>query len=91
MSNKSQCTLPEHDCKALMNKVYMALDGALTPQEEKDVFCEVEKYPCCLEKLELEKKYRNMLVQSCKCKEVPNGLISTIKERVAQLSAEGNF
>lgn len=90
MSNDNKCSLPEHQCKELMSKVYLALDGALSPQEEKDVFCEVEKHQCCFEKLELEKKYRNLLFRSCRGKEVPDSLINTIKERVSQLATHKN-
>ena len=91
MSEKSKCLLPEDKCKQLMDRVLLALDGALTREEEKDVFCEVEQYPCCLEKLKLEKEYRNMLVKSCKCKQVPDDLIVNIKQQVALMASQGNF
>ncbi len=83
MSEKIKCLLSKEECIALMDRVYLALDGALSKEEEKDVFCEVEKYPCCVEKIEIEKKYRMILVEACKCKSVPDSLIVSIKKQVS--------
>ncbi len=89
MSEKTKCLLSREECQALMDRVYLALDGALSGDEEKAVFCEVEKYPCCVEKIEIEKKYRSILVEACRCKSVPDALIQSIKKQVSGL-LDGN-
>ena len=83
---RSECQLPKEKCQALFDQVIQALDGNLTEHEELELLDEIQKYPCCFEKMNMEKSFKNFISTKLTRKEVPIELITSIKDKVQGLS-----
>lgn len=86
----SDCKLPKEKCQALFDQMILALDGNLSNHEEKQLLSEIDKHPCCFEKMNIEKSFRDFLCNKITRKEVPIELVSSIKTKVAELSYQIN-
>ncbi len=71
-----------HDCKQVLNKVRLALDGELTDAEEKALADELNKCDCCLEHYEIEESFKKFICDKIKRKEVSVSLIQEIRNNI---------
>lgn len=83
---RSECKLPKEKCQALFDKVIQALDGNLTNEQEQHLLREIEKHPCCFEKMNMEKSFKEFLCNKLTRKEVPLELVASIKDKVHEMS-----
>lgn len=88
--NKKQdhkrCDMEKEPCRKIYDKMILSLDGALSPEEEKQLMGEIEEHPCCFEKMHVEKAYREFLCTKITRKTVSVTLIESIKSKVREIS-----
>ena len=81
--------MEKHNCMEILSKVFLALDGELTTEEEKEFLEELRKCSCCLENYSIEKSFKEFLVTKIEQREVTPDLIVSIKEKIKVISMEG--
>ena len=71
-----------HNCNKVLSKVYLALDGALTTEEEKAFLADLNKCSCCLDHYHIEKSFKDFLTDRLERKEMNPTLVGSIKDRI---------
>jgi hypothetical protein len=74
-----------HDCNEILSKVSLALDGALTSDEEKEFLEQLNQCSCCLEKYNIEKSFKLFLQMKVERKPVSQRCIDSLREKLMQL------
>lgn len=71
-----------HDCSKVLSKVFLALDGEMTAEEEKVFLKELQDCSCCLDHYEIEKEFKNFL--QCKVEKhcVKQDTVESIKSKI---------
>ncbi|MEM9327632.1 MAG: zf-HC2 domain-containing protein [Bacteroidota bacterium] len=76
----------EHsECEKFIELISLMLDNEASSEEEEYLAQHVDDSAPCLEKLESEKEYREMLKKKIGMKEVPVDLINAIKTKIKSL------
>ncbi|MDX2001541.1 MAG: hypothetical protein SFW35_03865 [Chitinophagales bacterium] len=75
-----------HDCSKLLSKVFLALDGALTVDEEKQFLDELTQCSWCLEQFNIEKSFKGFLCDKIQKKFVKPEAVAEIKARIRQMA-----
>ncbi len=75
-----------HDCSSVISKVFLALDGELNAQEEKELLAEVNRCSHCLEHYNIEKSFKDFLQQKIESRKAKSNIISSIKTKIKELS-----
>lgn len=84
-SSSSNC---KHDCKDLLEKVLLALDGELSTEDEKLFLAELQKCDHCLSKYEIEQTFKKFLCDKIKQVPVNPDMVSNIKNTVSRAIQE---
>jgi predicted anti-sigma-YlaC factor YlaD len=71
-----------HDCSKVLSKVFLALDGEMTEEEEKVFLRQLHECSCCLDHFEIEKEFKNFLQQKVEKKCVKEETVSAIKTKI---------
>jgi hypothetical protein len=74
-----------HDCNEILSKVSLALDGALTSEEEKEFLDQLNQCSCCLDKYQIEKSFKIFLQLKVERKVVSQPCIESLKQKLLQL------
>lgn len=88
MDQNGKCTLPKHRCIELYGRMMQAMNGELTLEQEEQFLLEVQQYPCCFEKFDLARSYKQFICTRLQRKAVPIQLIVSIKSKVQELSTQ---
>ena len=75
----------QHDCGEIISKVFLALDGELSADEEKEFQEEIEKCSKCLEQYSIEKAFKQFLAVKISRKHISPKLINEIKEKIKSI------
>ena len=75
-----------HECTKLLSKVFLALDGELSDEEEKSFLAELNDCSCCLNQFEIEKMFKSYLCDKVHKKQVAPEVISAIKARIKEIT-----
>lgn len=75
-----------HDCSKVLSKVFLALDGEMTEEEEKSFLQQLQECSCCLDHFEIEKEFKNFLQQKVEKKCVKEDTVSSIKSKIKTLA-----
>lgn len=78
----------KHDCSKVLSKVFLSLDGALTPTEEKEFLDQINECSCCLNAFNIEKAFKEFLVNKLTRKEVKTNLVADIKSKIKEITVE---
>jgi hypothetical protein len=81
-----QCTLPKEKCKALYDRILLALDGSLSHSDEKVLFDEVKEHTCCFDKMDKQKSYKEFVRTRLQRKQVPQEIIVAIRNKVTAIT-----
>lgn len=81
-----KCDMEKEECRKLYDMMILSLDGALTAQEEQNLMDEIENHPCCFEQLNIEKAYREFLINKITRKQVSPILVESIKMKVREIT-----
>ena len=73
-------------CPEIIQKVFLVLDGELSPKEEKEFLSHLEECPHCLEMYSIEKTFKEFLTKKLQKKQVNNSVINSIKEKIQAIS-----
>ena len=73
-----------HDCKQVISKVMLVLDGALTTEDEKQFLTDLNCCASCLEKYEIEKSFKTFLTNKIRRREVSTSLILNIRSQLSK-------
>lgn len=76
----------QHDCEKILAKVYLCLDGEMSPQQEKDFLDEINLCSCCLGKYSIERSFKEFLVSRVEKKRVSPDIISLIRAKISQIA-----
>lgn len=71
-----------HKCDQIMSKVILSLDGALSPEEEKEFLEELNQCSCCLSKYEIEKSFKEFLAKKATKSCCFETLADSIKQKI---------
>ena len=71
-----------HDCSKLLSRLFLALDGELSEEEEKQFLAELNECSCCLEHYHVEKMFKHFLCDKIQKKQVKPEIIQEIKARI---------
>ena len=77
-----------HDCCNVLSKVFLALDGELSPEEEKEFLEEINRCSYCLEQYHIEQAFKKFLSQKITRRSTSSALISEIKEKIKSIVVE---
>lgn len=66
-------------CEHLIEKLYLFIDGELSPEEECEIEAHLEECITCLRIYCLELQFKKMIVQKLRCEETPSYLIERIR------------
>lgn len=77
-----------HDCKEILKKIFLVLDGEMSEEDEKVFLVKVTNCPQCLEVFSIEKKFKDFLMDKIEKKKVSPILIATIKEKINQIEIQ---
>ena len=72
----------QHNCSQLLSKLFLALDGELNDEEEKQFQFELTQCSWCLEHYNVESQFKHFLAAKIAKKEVAPELIAEIKARL---------
>lgn len=67
---------------ALMNRVALYLDNALTKQEERDLLLEIKTNPQLMEFFNKEKSFREFIRNKVQRRKVSPALVQNIKDKI---------
>lgn len=85
-SNSTESTCGQNgkaDCLKLLNLV---LDSAATPEEEKNFKEHLKKCMPCYEKYNLDMAIKKLIQEKCCGKQVPEGLVASIRSQVIHIT-----
>lgn len=74
--------MSQHDCNTVLSKVYLALDGAMTTEEEKAFLADLEKCSCCLDHYHIEKSFKDFLTDKIERRGVNQDMVNSIKSQI---------
>lgn len=77
--------LRNHDCKEILKKVFLVLDGEMSEKDEKAFLREVTNCPECLEAFSIEKKFKEFLISKIEKRQVSPAIIATIREKIKEI------
>ena len=83
--NHHDCHLGKEECHRIFDLMIRSLDGELSFDQEHQLMHDMQSYPCCVQKFELEKSYKEFLCNKITRKQVSDSLINTIKEKVREI------
>lgn len=76
-------SLPEHDCKNFVRKVFLVLDGELNSEEKQNFILDIERCQACLQHYHIEKEFKafvsNGVLRKCCSETLRLSIISQIK------------
>lgn len=74
--------MSQHECIKVLSKVYLALDGAMTTDEEKAFLADLKKCSCCLDHYRIEKSFKDFLTDKIERKCVDQTMVTSIKSQL---------
>ena len=78
--------MSNHNCTKLVSKLFLALDGELSTDEEKEFLAELEECSYCLEQFNIEKAFKQFLHDKIAKKQVQPATIADIKSKIKELT-----
>ncbi len=57
-------SLPDHDCKNFIKKVFLVLDGELDDEEQRNFIMDIERCQACLQHFRIEKEFKEFVSKS---------------------------
>lgn len=72
------------DIDHYLHLLRQVLDGESTPEKEQYLALHLDNCACCLEAFELEKHVRTLLRSRLEHREVPAGLLESIRAKIAE-------
>jgi len=74
------------DIDHYLHLLRQVLDGESTPEKEQYLAAHLDSCACCLEAFELEKYVRALLQSRLEQREVPAGLMESIRAKIVEAS-----
>jgi len=76
-----------HNCTKVLSRLFLALDGELTEEEEKQFLAELNECSGCLEHYEVEKLFKGFLSDKIQKKHVKPQIVQEIRNRINSVAA----
>ena len=74
------------DCEKFIELIDLLLDNEADPDEQKYIADHVDICGKCLEKLELQKQFKELISTRIESKKVPEGLADSIRSKIKSLA-----
>ncbi|MCH8903521.1 MAG: hypothetical protein IIA45_06370 [Bacteroidetes bacterium] len=71
-----------HSCSELIKRVYLCLDGEMSPQQEEDFLEELGCCNSCLEKYDIEKNFKQYLIEKVQRRKISVVLVNNIRQQI---------
>lgn len=71
-----------HNCQELISRVFLALDGAMSKEEEQKFLEELNSCNCCLEKYQVERSFKEFLSLKISRKCCSESLATDIRRKI---------
>lgn len=78
--------MSKHECDKVLSKVYLALDGAMSREEEKAFLTDLRKCSCCLDHYNIEQVFKHFLTEKIERKQVSKATIDQIRVQIETIS-----
>ena len=76
---------PETDCRTVLNKLYLYLDGEISGEEFQVVAVHLEECVSCYGHYGLEKDFKELIHKKCQSSKVPEGLADRIRVNIRRV------
>ena len=73
---------PETDCRTVLNKLYLYLDGEISGEEFQVVAVHLEQCVSCWGHYGFEKEFKELIHRKCQSSKVPEGLAEKIRLKI---------
>ena len=83
--NHHECVQTKEECNRIFDMMIRSLDGELSFDEEHALMEKMQASPCCVQKFELEKSYKEFLCNKITRKHVSVDLVKSIKAKVQEI------
>ncbi len=74
--------LPPHNCRKVIENVYLALDGEMSHQDMRTFLADIRRCSHCLEHYQVEESFKHFLQQRIERKCPPQDLKDRIRSRL---------
>jgi anti-sigma factor (TIGR02949 family) len=81
--------MKKHDCNQVMQRVHLALDGELSRADMEDFLSEIDSCSHCLEHYNIEKSFKDFLLNKLDRKAAPEACKADIKRKISQFTGGG--
>ena len=72
----------DHDCLSILSKIFLCLDGRMSESEEREFLVDVERCPYCLNQFNIDKAFKEFLLQKLTLRKIKPELIVKIRESI---------
>ena len=76
---------PETDCRTVLNRLYMYLDGEIAGEESTVIQLHLEECISCLHHYGFERDFKELVNRKCREGRVPEGLAERIKVNIRRV------
>ena len=78
----------ETDCRSVLNKLYLYLDGEIAGEETVVIAHHLEECFSCLRHYGFERDFKELVHRKCRSGKVPEGLAERIRVNIRRALAE---
>jgi mycothiol system anti-sigma-R factor len=79
---------PETDCRTVLNRLYLLLDGELTADEGKVIQLHLEECISCMHHYGFERDFKELIHRKCAEGRAPEALVQRIRVNIRRVLEE---
>lgn len=83
-------SLPNHDCKNFLKKVFLVLDGELDSEEKQSFIQDIERCQYCLEHFRIEKEFKEFVIRKVERRNCSDSLKTAIIQQIKIIEEAGD-
>lgn len=80
-------SLPKHDCKNFVQKVFLVLDGELNNSEQQNFIMDIERCKYCLEHYQIEREFKEFVAKGIERKNCSETLRTSIIAQIREIES----
>jgi mycothiol system anti-sigma-R factor len=80
--------MSEINCREVLEKIYLLLDGELSPETCEELQVHLERCRYCYGRAETERLFKELVRDRCGCEQAPPELVTRIRFAIAVEASE---